>query len=164
MKKAIVLGVMAFFAINIATVQNVKAQDRKKVTTTETVDVKETKPAQNNQGKLSTDKKENTTKGDRTAQPDKKNQPIQVKEKPTDPKINTVETEKKASNGKKVDTKVAKDIQNKNVAGKDKNVVKENPTVEKDNTKKDVKKETKSVPPTPKEKQKVTGNSNNTQR
>lgn len=32
MKKALVLGVLAFFAINIATVQNVNAQDKKAAT------------------------------------------------------------------------------------------------------------------------------------
>ncbi len=40
MKKAIVLGVLAFFAINITTVQNANAQDKKKVTTTSTTEVK----------------------------------------------------------------------------------------------------------------------------
>lgn len=39
MKKTIVLGVLAFFAINIATVQNANAQDKKKVNTTSTTEV-----------------------------------------------------------------------------------------------------------------------------
>lgn len=42
MKKAIVLGVMAFFAINIATVQQAKAQDKKDVKT-EKVELKSEK-------------------------------------------------------------------------------------------------------------------------
>ena len=45
MKKALVLGVMAFFAINIATVQNVNAQDKKNVQPTNEA-VNATMPAQ----------------------------------------------------------------------------------------------------------------------
>ncbi|MBR6847662.1 MAG: hypothetical protein IKM74_05980 [Bacteroidales bacterium] len=44
MKKALVLGVLAFFAINIASVQNANAQNKKgAVTTTETTAVQEPK-------------------------------------------------------------------------------------------------------------------------
>lgn len=41
MKKALVLGVLAFFAINIASVQSASAQDRKETTTVK----KEAKPS-----------------------------------------------------------------------------------------------------------------------
>lgn len=55
MKKALVLGVLAFFAI--ATVQNVNAQDKKKVTTKETVEIKNDQNAG-----VSTEKKVNLNK------------------------------------------------------------------------------------------------------
>lgn len=101
MKKALVLGVLAFFAINIATVQNVNAQDKKKVSTKEAVDVKKPDATV----KISTDKVENATKfseakESKTALKDKKAKPavkadskvvkknVSVEEDPTAKNVN----------------------------------------------------------------------------
>lgn len=109
MKKAIVLGIMAFFAINIATVQQATAQDKKpaqKAKVEISKDQKATQPAVKECDKkdnascckkekeekttLKCEKKDNETKTDQSLKMKPKEIKIEKKEnKPTKPENNT---------------------------------------------------------------------------
>ena len=145
MKKALLLGVLAFFALNTATVQNVNAQDKKeavKVTKKTTEKDKESatygtpavNPNENNETPQSYVKpdpkkqddlnKTEQTSGDRTAKPQDngKNTKKMVRPGKNDPKtVDNNNTEKKSSMNKPSKNDMGKTAQTQGVsAGKEK--------------------------------------------
>lgn len=119
MKKAIVLGVLAFFAINIASVQNANAQDKKKVTTKEAVEIKD--DTQKQKATIKSEKRENILRSASTSiQQDRKN-------KKTDKK----DVRTKTTQDKPAQATVERDETKKNVSATPNNSVPPKPKMEK---------------------------------
>ncbi|MBR3699500.1 MAG: hypothetical protein IKM85_08290 [Bacteroidales bacterium] len=119
MKKAIVLGVLAFFAINIASVQNANAQDKKKVTTKEAVEIKD--DTQKQKATIKSEKRENILRSASTSiQQDRKN-------KKTDKK----DVRTKTTQDKPAQATVERDETKKNVSVTPNNSVPPKPKMEK---------------------------------
>lgn len=94
MKKALVLGVLAFFAINVATAQSVKTQDRK-VVTTEKKEIKADQKdmeADNRPATLSTEKRSKLSKAAATSIQQDKKKATEKKDVNAEKKIQTAKS------------------------------------------------------------------------